>query len=143
MPTSSVWSILCVGAGLLAMTAFPVGAQPSGGGTPPPDRMGGKGGPSSAQSGEAGQSGQAQAGVGNEHGPTTVPGARIGHSSSDQGAKGPNSKMETAREGSGEQRGTSMREAQRSGGSQGTQEQMYEDRMKGVQEQSTQGTKKP
>lgn len=132
MSTSSVWSIHCIAVGLFAMTALPVVAQLSSGGTPP-KLTEGKGGPSSAQSGEPGPARQGQAGIGNEQSPTTAPGARIGGGSSDQGAKGPSSNMETVREGSGEQRGRSMRQAQRSGGSQGSQEQMYEDRMKGVQ----------
>ena len=141
MPTSHVWSVLCIAGGLVAITALPVAAQHSSGGTPPGVTEG-KGGSSSAQSGEAGQSGQGQARPGDEQSPI-APGARTGRSSSDQGAKDFSRNMEMGRESSGEQRGTSMSEAQRSGGSQGTQEQMYEDRMKGVQEQSTQGTKKP
>ncbi len=144
MHNSHVLTILCVAGGLLAMTAFPVAAQQSSGGTPPGVTEGKGGTPGATQPGQTGNSGQDQSITRGDQRHSGPMGEDNRGSSAEQRAKSSSDTMGMEHAGARKPMGTSMSQAQRSGGSQGTQEQMYEDRMKGFQESpSAQGTKNP
>ena len=138
-------AICCIAGGIMAVTAPSSEAQHSSGGTAPSVTEGKSGASGQPQSGQSGHEGQSQSG---RHADEGQSGMMSGQSTTGSGSRDVGSVSGTGEKpGMGSSHGsrTASREnLQRSGGSQGTQEEMYEDRMRDFQEsQPTQGTKKP